>query len=252
MELHCCMLRAFGFAKHYIRLILACISIVSYRIKLNGHVGEKFQPSRGIRQGDPISPYLFILAVEGLSMLLHSVVHNGRLSGVKLSNSGPTISHFMFGDDFMILTEAKIDEVYILLDIVNSYSLASSQRINVAKSELLFSKDVNEGIRSDISRIMGMPIADSPSKYLGLPGDWHGSKTQALTWLKDGVWNKIQGWKEHYLSQAGNEILIKSVIQAIPTYIISVFVIPKTFCNKLLSLMARFWWRSARIDRGIN
>lgn len=66
------------------------------------------------------------------------------------------------------------------------------------------------------------------------------------------MWNKIQGWKEHYLSQAGKETLIKTVIQAIPSYIMSIFMLPKTFCNKIASLIARFWWRSAGKERGIH
>lgn len=171
------MMRALGFSDHWIKLIMFCISTVSYKIKLNGDVGNCFTASCGLRQGDPISPYLFILAAEGLSTLIHSAVNNGTLTGLQLARSCPSLSHLMFADDSMILTKASVDEVYTLQNILNTYSLASGQRINVSKSELLFSRDVNSLVQDDIANILGMPIADTPSKYLGLPGNWHGSKT---------------------------------------------------------------------------
>jgi hypothetical protein len=87
-----------------------------------------------------------------------------------------------------------------------------------------------------------MPIWNDPERYLGLPRVWGRSKSKALEWIQERVCNKIECWKESLLNQAGKEILIKVVLQAIPSYAMSILKLPKTFCQKLCSRVARFWW----------
>lgn len=246
------MLLVLGFDPHWVNLIMAYVTTVTYKIKFNGTVGTSFAPHRGIRQGDPISPYLFILAAEGLTALINDAVQHNTMSGAQLSRNGPTLSHLMFADDTMIVSKANEANAYEVKRILHSYSMASGQCINVTKSEVLFSKAVANRDRQRISSILEMPIPSSPIKYLGLPGNWQGSRTQALTWLKDRIWQRIQGWKEHFLSPAGKEVLIKAVIQAIPSYVMSVFIIPKAFCDRISGMIARFWWRSAGKERGLH
>lgn len=72
----------------------------------------------------------------------------------------------------------------------------------------------------------------------------------ALQWVKDRIMSKIKGWKENLLNQAGKEVLIKSIIQAVPTYVMSIIRFPKNFCKGISSQIARFWWRGNRRDRG--
>lgn len=130
--------------------------------------------------------------------------------------------------------------------------MASGQRINSSKFVIVFGRGVEDETKRDICHALHMNQGGRLSKYLGLPGDWPRSKTQALNWLKDRVWTRLQGWKEKYLSPAGKEVLIKSVIQAIPTYIMSLFMLPKSFCGRISSMIANFWWRQMGKDRGIH
>lgn len=116
----------------------------------------------------------------------------------------------------------------------------------------MYGGGVDDIIKGNIGAALQMQQGSRLSKYLGLPGEWGRSKTQALGWLKDKVWQRLQGWKEKYLSHAGKEVLIKSIIQAIPSYVMSVFMLPKTFCAKVESMVAKFWWRQAGKDRGIH
>lgn len=118
------MMVALGFNSHWVKLVMTCVTTVSYKIKFNGSMGESFTPKRGIRQGDPISPYLFILAVEGLSTLIHEAITRGRLSEIELTRNCPTLSHLMFVDEVMILTKVVEANVYELQRILNCYSLA--------------------------------------------------------------------------------------------------------------------------------
>lgn len=97
---------------------------------------------------------------------------------------------------------------------------------------------------------MGMCCWENPGRYLGLPMEWGRNKTSTLDWIKERVMSKLQGWKEGLLNQAGKEVLIKAVIQAIPTYAKAMIKFPKTFCQSLM--VARFWWIAHGKDGGIH
>lgn len=96
--------------------------------------------------------------------------------------------------------------------------------------------------------LFGIPPA------ITLPSQQNGgcSKIQGLSWLKDKVVNKLEGWKGNLLNAAGKEVLIKAVIQAIPSYIMVILQLPKTFCNARTSYVARFWWQFSGNSRGIH
>lgn len=100
------VLSSFGFHSHWIDLVRGCISSVSYRIKFNGGLSDLFFPSRGLRQGDPLSPYLFILAAECLSRHLSNAADQGLLDGLKIGRDAPSITHLFFADDAMIMCKA--------------------------------------------------------------------------------------------------------------------------------------------------
>jgi len=96
-----------GFAPMWIKMILACVKSVSYSVAVNGNVVGKICPSRGLRQGDPISLYLFILCAEAFSSLLHNAQMRGLISGVPTSKKGPSISHLFFADDSLVFCKAN-------------------------------------------------------------------------------------------------------------------------------------------------
>lgn len=94
-----------------------------------------------------------------------------------------------------------------------------------------------------ISNLLHMAIWDNPGQYLGLPTVWGRNKCHSLAWIEERVKDKLEGWKETFLNQADKEVLIKAIIQAIPSYTMAIVQFPKTFCNSLNSLVANFWWR---------
>ena len=97
-----------GFSERWINLIMKCISTVSYRIKVNGELTDEIVPSRGLRQGDPLSPYLFLICAEGFSSLLNAAEMEGKIRGVSICESAPTITHLLFADDSLLLL--KVDD----------------------------------------------------------------------------------------------------------------------------------------------
>ena len=126
---------------------------------------------------------------------------------------------------------------------MQTYCEASGQVINYQKSSVVFSKNTPDPFKMEAAAIFGVPIVETPGKYLGLPSDWGRSKKQALEWLKERISDKLSGWKENLLSQAGKYVLIKSVIQVIPIYAMSIFKFPDNFCRDLNMLVSNFWWK---------
>ena len=245
-------LKAFGFCHQWIRWTMACIKGVTYRFKINSIPSRPLVPQRGLRQGDPLSPYIFIIAMEALSSLLKKAKTEGRIQGISLARTAPRLSHLFFADDVIFFARASQGEAYELLHILNLFSKASGQCINVAKSGLIFGRWVPNQVRSQISQVLNIRCWNDPGKYLGLPAIWGRSKSATLSWIKEAVLKKMDGWKEKLLNQAGKEVLIKYVIQAIPAYAMTIFRFPKKFCEELCTKVARFWWAKPGKDRGVH
>ena len=105
---------------------------------LNGKKLEEFKPSRGIRQGDPISPYLFLLAAEGLSCLLKNVNQSSQMGGIQVAPSAPPVNYLLFADDSLLFFKANDGGATKVSNLVKTYCQASGQRINPMKSTIFF------------------------------------------------------------------------------------------------------------------
>ncbi|CAJ2642330.1 unnamed protein product [Trifolium pratense] len=235
-----------------IQTIMKCVSTVTFSILINGHPSTEFHPQRGIRQGDPLSPYLFIICADVLSGLLTKAQNERIIHGVKIAPGAPEISHLLFADDSLLFCRATTKEVTAISNIIQTYQEASGQLVNLTKSEMVFSKGIPNATKNDISKILPMQILDHFSKYLGMPTFIGRSKNQVFNFLQEKIWKKLKGWKERNLSFAGRGILIKVVAQAIPTYIMSSFLLPKEVCAQMEKMICNFWWGSSTDTRKIH
>jgi ribonuclease HI len=231
-----------GFADRWIRLIMMCVKSTTYAVLVNGTPTGRIFPTRGIRQGDPISPYLFLLCAEALSSLLTKAESTNVLPGVPTSKKGPRLSHLFFADDSLLFCKASALHWNRLSEILSNYESASGQRLNQAKTSIFFSRNTPEIAKQEILRLSGIPSTQRYDKYLGLPAIVGKSRRQAFKSIKDRVWRRLNDWKLKLLSQAGKEVLLKAVIQAIPTYSMSIFLLPKGLCSEINSMMQKFWW----------
>ena len=231
-----------GFQNRWVHLMMACITSASYSVLINGQPHEHITPTRGLRQGDPLSPYLFLMCTEGLHGLINKAAIDGSICGVSLCRNGPKLTHLLFADDSLIFCRAKEEECQTLLEVLAKYERASGQQINRAKTTLFFSKSTFEEVQGVIKDMLGVNIVRQYEKYLGLTSLVGRRKKESFTHIKQQVWKKIQGWEAKLLSQAGREILIKVVAQALPTYTMACFKLPISLCNEIESLIHRFFW----------
>lgn len=236
------MMIKLGFRRVWVQLIMKCITSVKYQIKVNQGKTDVIVPQRGLRQGDPLSPYLFLFCAEGFSAMLNEAEANGRLRGIRICRNALSVSHLLFGDDSLLLMEASEGAAQEINRILSTYEQCSRQMINKDKSSIFFSKNTDEGRKNNMKRIMGINVEGLTGKYLGLPTYIGKGKAKNFSYIREKVWKKIQGWKEKLLSKAGKEILIKAAAQTIPVYAMGCLDPTKTFCDDLSALTGRYWW----------
>ena len=140
------MMRKLGFGERWIGLMLMYVKTVSYSVLINREPKGKITPTRGLRQGDPISPYLFLLCAEGLTAMLKREESKGLISGVSVCRGAPRISHLLFVDDCIIFGKASVDEGYRVLKVLADYKEESGQKLNKEKTSLFFSRNTSREI----------------------------------------------------------------------------------------------------------
>ena len=219
---------------------------------INGQPHEHITPTRGLRQGDPLSPYFFLMCTKGLDGLINKAAIDGSIRGVSLCHNGPKLTHLLFANDSLIFCRAKEEECQTLLEVLAKYERASGQQINRAKTTLFFSKSTSEEVQGVIKDMLGVNIVRQYEKYLGLPSLVGWRKKESFTHIKQQVWKKIQGCEAKLLSQVGREILIKAVAQALPTYTMACFKLPISLCNEIEILICKFFWGQRGDNRKIH
>ena len=122
----------------------------SFSVLLNGKPFGNITPSKGIRQGDPLSPYLFLLCAEGFNSLLLRAEMEGRIRGVSVCRRAPTVTNLMFADDSLLFCRATIGEVEVINEVLRTYGNASGQCINMEKSSVFFSSNTQASHRAEI------------------------------------------------------------------------------------------------------
>jgi hypothetical protein len=153
------------------------------------------------------------------------------ITGIKLAQDAPKVSHLFFADDSLIFCKANKAEAKHLLDFFYEYQRISGQKINMDKSEMTFSPHIQQHIKEEFHSTLPFSITSSISKYLGMPTQIGQSRQSSFNFIMDKIRNKLKGWKERHLYYVGRGILISVVIQALPTYLMRCFLPPKSVCD---------------------
>lgn len=159
------MMIKMGFHPTWVRWIMLCVQSVNYSVLVNQDSVGPIHPFRGLRQGDPLSPYLFLICAEGLSTLIKKEERLGNLHGAKICRGAPIISHLLFADDCFLFFQANVTEATTIQNILEVYAQASGQHINMQKSEIFFSRNVLDDVKHNISQLLDVRIALATGKY---------------------------------------------------------------------------------------
>ncbi|KAL9660337.1 hypothetical protein QQ045_025150 [Rhodiola kirilowii] len=245
------MMLKLGFARDWVEKIMLCVTSVSYRVKENSWYSDLITPGRGLRQGDPLSPYLFIICSEWLSREIKRR-SEGVLTGISVARGAPKVTHLFFADDCMVYLRANVNDFTAIKRVLEDYEAVAGQRVNYPKSEVFFSPNVEAGVGEALSNLLGVTKVNGHSKYLGLPLVMGQKKTEAFNFVLEKLWSKVSGGKENLLSTAGKEVLIKSVLLALSLYAMSCFLLHGDILNKLSSMVINFWWAKQGAGSGVH
>ena len=202
------MLLKLGFAQRWVSRIMSCITSVQYKVLINGQPKGHIVPNRGIRQGDPLSPYLFILCTEALIANIRKNEEEKLLTGLKIARGSPAISHLLFADDNLFFCKANRQECETILQILKDYERASGQHINFLKSSLQFGHKVPDAVRLEVQQILGITTIGGMGTYLGIPESLGGFRTHVFGFLNERANNKVNNWTIRFITKGGKEVLI--------------------------------------------
>ena len=205
------LMGAMGFASRWIHLIMACVRSVSYSLVINGKQQGHVVPFRGLRQGDPLSPYLFLICAEGLVCLMRNAIKKGFLQGVTVANKGPKVSHLFFTDDSLFFCRAIKADCETMVNILETYKRASGQEVNLGKLAIFFSRNTTDEDKNMAMEILGIRRSLEHESYLGLPMLFGRSKAKELRYIREKLWSRNRGWNGRLLSQAGRATMIQAI-----------------------------------------
>ena len=147
-------------------------------------------PTRGIRQGDPLSSFLFLLCTEGLHGLIQHAASEGEIRGFPLCRRGPALTHLLFADDSLLFCRATEEECRKIIDILETYEGESGQKVNKNKTAIFFSKSTDEATKQEIKAALGLQEIAHFEQYLGLPSLVGRRKKEGFNFIKEKIWRK--------------------------------------------------------------
>ncbi|XP_015159877.1 uncharacterized protein [Solanum tuberosum] len=238
----CMVLRKMGFDEIFIDMVWRIMANNWYSIIVNGKRYGFFQSTRGLKQGDPLSPALFILGAEVLSRSLNRMHSNPNYHGFFMETRGPQVNHLSFADDIIIFTSGRKKSLELIMYTLNIYEETSGQLVNKDKSHFMVHSNAFNSTRDRIKRITGFKQKEGPITYLGCPLYIGRPRITYFSDLINKVVNRITGWKTKILSYGGRNTLVKHVLQSLPIHLVSAISPPSTVIKQIQNLMADFFW----------
>ena len=232
--------------------IMEFVTTATASVLVNGCPTDEFKFERGLRQGDPLSPFLFLLAAKGLSVMMSAMVTNGLFMPYGVGAQEPLlVSHLQFADDTLLLGVKSWENVRAMKAVMLLFEAISGLKVNFHKS-MLFGVNVNDSWLHEAAVVMHCKHGRLPFFYLGLPIGGDPRKLQFWYPLIERIRRRLSSWKCKKLSLGGRLVLLKSVLSSIPVYFLSFFKAPSGIISTLDSIFINFFWGGGEDFRKIS
>jgi hypothetical protein len=234
------MLRRRGFGRIFCSWLCGTLRSAFTRVMINGTLGAPIQPARGVRQGDPLSPTLYILAMDSFRAIVQWAVDHGLLADLGLNKNVPRAS--IYADDAVLFFRPIAQDLEVIEVAFHLFSESSVLQINLQKSSITGIRCDGETIQRVVEHFHCIQ-KDFPITYLGLPLST-GKLRRADIWpLIDKYSNKFKGWKPKFLRTSGRLTLTKSVLMVLPVHLLTVLPIPQWALDIINRRCRGFVWK---------
>jgi hypothetical protein len=239
------MLRRFGFCEKWIDWIRACVFSGNMSVLVNGSPTEEINIQRGLKQGDPLAPFLFLIVAEGLGGLMKKAVATNRFHGFRIGDNGLCISHLQYADDTLFIGEATTENLWVMKAILRGFEMVSGLKVNFWKSNIM-GVNVPHEFMTVASTFLNCRVNSIPFKYLGLPIG--ANPRRATTWepLITSLRNRLGAWGNKYVSLGGRIVLLNSVLNAIPIFYLTYMKMPVHVWKSIRRIQRDFLWGGTR------
>ncbi|KAK2440720.1 hypothetical protein QL285_012099 [Trifolium repens] len=241
-----------GFPSLWRKWIRECVSTATASVLVNGSPTDEFPLERGLRQGDPLSPFLFLLAAEGLNVLMQAMVEGNKFTGYRVGGQeAVSVSHLQFADDTLLLGIKSWANVRALRAVLLLFELMSGLKVNFNKS-MLVGVNIPESWLREAASALRCRVGGIPFLYLGLPIGGDPRRLGFWEPVLARIRSRLSGWGSRFLSFGGRLVLLKSVLTSLPVYALSFFKAPSGTISSIESLMSNFFWGGCEGSRKIS
>ncbi|XP_039145745.1 uncharacterized protein LOC120282984 [Dioscorea cayenensis subsp. rotundata] len=240
-----------NFPSKWISWVKSCITSASFSLLINKQPSGWFKSTRGLRQGDPLSSYLFILAAQNLTALLNFAMRQNMIPSFN-SALRHNFNHLMYADDLILISLASRKIARNINLCLSIYESLTGQRANKSKSGVYFPSRFNLRLQTSISSILGFTVGKFPLTYLGLPISPRRLPISSFTNLLAKTENIVSSWKHSKISMSGKAVLINSVLMSNPVYYLSVYPVPDTILDGISKAARKFFWSKSGNRKGMN
>ncbi|XP_061371831.1 uncharacterized protein LOC133314370 [Gastrolobium bilobum] len=241
-----------GLPRNLIHLIDECVQTPSMNLIWNGSTTRSFKPKHGLMQGDPISPYLFVMCVERLAHLIQAAIQVKAWKPIILSKKGPPVFHLLFADDIFLFAEASMEQAHLINQVLKTFYGASGQKVSEEKLKVHFSSNVGFAKARQISGCMGFGITMDLGRYLGMPLLHKRASKSIYAHILQKMKDKLNSWNQNALSFAGRITLAKSILGVLPTYNMQTSSLTISICNEIDRTTRDFIWGSSAAKRKVH
>eukprot|EP00253_Pinus_taeda_P027507 PITA_27507 len=243
------VLKNFGISEHFTSRVMECISLNWTAPLINGRPCIAFQSSRGLRQGCPLSPFLYIIMAETLSLHLENKRKLKEITGIDIVRGSKGINHSLFVDDTLLIGGASSLMARRFKETLDLFLQASGGKLSNNKC-MIYTWNVLRHITQRISLIMEIPAQGNWSHfmYLGLPLAKESIKTEIWVKLIEKLREKLQSWGVYWLNLAGRTILIKAILLALPIYQFATTLAPTSIHKHMELIIRSFLWQGGKQD----